>query len=228
MNHAAQLLHLRRRLGCAADPARALPASTRLRTAAPRRRSRRSTATTRATRCSAPLAIYHWTPDIPDFNDPQPAARLAAGGPGRPRTRTTRACATRCARSYGYWIREAGVDGFRVDTAFYVPPEYFLDFLHADDAKAPGIAARGRADRPQASSTCSAKASASTSRSRTTQARAHRRATCAMRRARACHAGHDQLPAVRQQRRRVRARRAHGASWAIASSGRCRCTPSRT
>ena len=43
-------------------------------------------------------------------------------------------------RSYGYWIREAGVDAFRVDTAFYVQPEYFLDFLYADDAKAPGIA----------------------------------------------------------------------------------------
>jgi hypothetical protein len=33
--------------------------------------------------------------------------------------------------SYGHWIREVGVDAFRVDTAFYVPPDYFDDFLHA-------------------------------------------------------------------------------------------------
>ena len=42
--------------------------------------------------------------------------------------------------SYGHWIREAGVDAFRIDTAFYVPPAFFDDFLHAPDAAAPGIA----------------------------------------------------------------------------------------
>ncbi|MCB1571921.1 MAG: hypothetical protein KDI72_13015, partial [Xanthomonadales bacterium] len=42
-------------------------------------------------------------------------------------------------QSYGYWIREAGVDAYRIDTAFYVPPEYFEDFLYADDRRAPGI-----------------------------------------------------------------------------------------
>src|SRR5690606_34204788 len=53
-------------------------------------------------------------------------------------------------KAYGDWIREAGVDGFRIDTAFYVPPAYFTDFLHADDPGAPGIArvaaATGRDD----------------------------------------------------------------------------------
>jgi glycosidase len=38
--------------------------------------------------------------------------------------------------SYGHWIREVGVDAFRVDTAFYVPPEFFDDFLYADPAGA--------------------------------------------------------------------------------------------
>jgi hypothetical protein len=32
-----------------------------------------------------------------------------------------------------------GVDGFRVDTALYVPPLFFDDFLHAKDPQAPGI-----------------------------------------------------------------------------------------
>jgi hypothetical protein len=46
--------------------------------------------------------------------------------------------------SYGYWIREVGVDAFRVDTAFYVPPDYFEDFLYDDDPAAPGIDAVAR------------------------------------------------------------------------------------
>lgn len=32
-----------------------------------------------------------------------------------------------------------GVDAFRVDTAFYVPPDYFADFMAATDAAAPGM-----------------------------------------------------------------------------------------
>ena len=35
--------------------------------------------------------------------------------------------------SFGYWIREVGVDAFRVDTAFYVPPDYFQDFMRSRD-----------------------------------------------------------------------------------------------
>ncbi|MBZ1501789.1 hypothetical protein, partial [Escherichia coli] len=42
-------------------------------------------------------------------------------------------------------IREVGVDAFRVDTAFYVPPSYFRDFLYADDAAAPGVLQVARA-----------------------------------------------------------------------------------
>lgn len=83
--------------------------------------------------------IYHWTPTITDYNDPRQMfdfqlADLDDLNTVNPRVREA------LRRSYGYWIREAGVDAFRVDTAFYVQPEYFLDFLHADDPKAPGIA----------------------------------------------------------------------------------------
>ncbi|MEO8160058.1 MAG: glucodextranase DOMON-like domain-containing protein, partial [Arenimonas sp.] len=42
-------------------------------------------------------------------------------------------------RSYGDWIRHAGVDAFRIDTAFYVPRAALDDFLHAPDADAPGV-----------------------------------------------------------------------------------------
>jgi hypothetical protein len=41
--------------------------------------------------------------------------------------------------SYGYWIKAVGVDAYRVDTAFYVPPEYFADFMRANDPRYPGM-----------------------------------------------------------------------------------------
>ncbi len=35
--------------------------------------------------------------------------------------------------SYKYWIQEVGVDGFRVDTAMYVPKSFFDEFFNAPD-----------------------------------------------------------------------------------------------
>ena len=83
-------------------------------------------------------AIYHWTPDIIDFTDA--AQRLAWQNAGLDDLNTESPEVRRALRaSYGHWIREVGVDAFRVDTALYVPPAYFDDFLHADDPQAPGI-----------------------------------------------------------------------------------------
>ncbi|MGH8077379.1 MAG: alpha-amylase family glycosyl hydrolase, partial [Lysobacter sp.] len=83
-------------------------------------------------------ATYHWTPDITDFNDPNQVMNFQLAGlddlnTEHPQVRES------LRESYGYWIREAGVDAFRVDTAFYVPPEFFTDFLYSDDADHPGI-----------------------------------------------------------------------------------------
>ncbi|MBL8307506.1 MAG: hypothetical protein JNM33_12485 [Rubrivivax sp.] len=83
--------------------------------------------------------IYHWTPDIGDYNDPLQEATFQMGGlddlaTDHPTVRQA------LRRSHGWWIRQAGVDAFRVDTAFYVSPEFFADFMHARDAAAPGIA----------------------------------------------------------------------------------------
>ena len=46
--------------------------------------------------------------------------------------------------SYGWWVRHAGVDALRVDTAFYVPEELFADFLDSTDPRAPGLRAVAR------------------------------------------------------------------------------------
>jgi glycosidase len=52
--------------------------------------------------------------------------------------------------SYGWWIKTVGIDGFRLDTAKYVPHDFWNNFFYAKDTKAPGIrsvaAATGRCD----------------------------------------------------------------------------------
>ena len=94
-------------------------------------------------------SIYHWTPQIRDFADRRQELdwQLADLDDLDTENPTVRAALR---DSYGHWIREVGVDAFRVDTAFYVPPDYFTDFLHADDPKQPGVlkvaAAAGKPD----------------------------------------------------------------------------------
>lgn len=34
--------------------------------------------------------------------------------------------------SYSFWIKEADVDGFRIDTAIYVEPEFWPEFLEGE------------------------------------------------------------------------------------------------
>ncbi|WP_166636882.1 alpha-amylase family glycosyl hydrolase [Cognatilysobacter terrigena] len=90
-------------------------------------------------------SIYHWTPDIVDYGDPvqEKTWQLA----GLDDLNTDNATVRRALRaSYAKWIRDVGVDAFRVDTAFYVPPEYFEDFLYAEDSKAPGILRAAKAN----------------------------------------------------------------------------------
>ena len=82
--------------------------------------------------------IYHWTPDIADFADRTQELEFQLAGlddlnTAHPEVRRA------LRRSYGHWIGQVGVDAFRVDTAFHVPAEFFDDFLHADDADAPGV-----------------------------------------------------------------------------------------
>ncbi|MFY2762757.1 alpha-amylase family glycosyl hydrolase [Arenimonas sp. MALMAid1274] len=88
--------------------------------------------------------IYHWTPRIADFTQRRQELDYALADlddldTENPRVRQA------LRDSYGHWIREVGVDAFRVDTAFHVPAGFFRDFLHSGDATAPGILAVARA-----------------------------------------------------------------------------------
>ena len=89
-------------------------------------------------------AIDHWTRDITDFGDPKQL--LTGQMSGLDDLNTDNPVVRRALRqSYGHWINAVGVDAFRVDTAFYVPPGLFGDFLHSADPTAPGIARVARA-----------------------------------------------------------------------------------
>ncbi|WP_244244198.1 alpha-amylase family glycosyl hydrolase [Marilutibacter alkalisoli] len=94
-------------------------------------------------------AIYHFTPPIADYSNRRQELDYALADLDD--LNTENPVVRRALRkAYGDWIREAGVDAFRIDTAFHVPAEFFNDFLHADDPEAPGMtrvaAETGRAD----------------------------------------------------------------------------------
>ena len=83
--------------------------------------------------------IYHWTPDIRDVTVRDEELNFQTSGLDDLNTENPRV--RRALRdSFGYWVREVGVDAFRIDTAYHVPPEFFEDFLYATDPQAPGVA----------------------------------------------------------------------------------------
>lgn len=83
--------------------------------------------------------IYHWTPEIRDVTVRDEELGFQTSGLDDLNTENPRV--RRALRdSFGYWVREVGVDAFRIDTAYHVPPEFFEDFLYATDPRAPGVA----------------------------------------------------------------------------------------
>lgn len=82
--------------------------------------------------------VYHWTPRVGDYNDPVQV--LDHQMTGLDDLNSESPLVRKALRSsHGFWIREVGVDAFRIDTAFYVPPDALADFLYSDDKQAPGI-----------------------------------------------------------------------------------------
>ena len=82
--------------------------------------------------------IYHWTPDVSDYKDTNQELNFQMSGLDDLNTENP-AVRRALRQSYGFWVREVGVDAFRVDTAFYVPADYFADFMNSRDARAPGM-----------------------------------------------------------------------------------------
>jgi glycosidase len=83
-------------------------------------------------------AIYHWTPAISDYNNACQEASYQISDLDD--LNTENPVVRKALRdSYGYWIKEVGVDAFRVDTAKFVPHDFWNDFFHSTDAEAPGM-----------------------------------------------------------------------------------------
>ncbi len=82
--------------------------------------------------------IYHWTPDITSYKDKNQLLHYQMSGLDDLNTKNPAVRAV-LKDSLGGWIRKAGVDGFRIDTALYVEHNFWNDFLHSDSPKHPGI-----------------------------------------------------------------------------------------
>ena len=87
--------------------------------------------------------IYHWTPNVSDFTNPKEERDFQMSGLDDLNTEN-RLVRKSLRQSYGYWIKEVGVDAFRVDTAFYVPASYFADFMYSRDSIHPGMVEAAR------------------------------------------------------------------------------------
>ncbi len=87
--------------------------------------------------------IYHWTPNVSDYADPKQERDFQMAGLDDLNTENPLVRQT-LRKSHGHWIKEVGVDAFRVDTAFYVPADYFADFMYSRDPDNPGMAGVAR------------------------------------------------------------------------------------
>jgi glycosidase len=89
-------------------------------------------------------AIYHWTPTITDYNDPNQELNYQISDLDD--LNSENQVVRKALRdSYGYWIKEAGVDAFRVDTVKFVPHDFWNDFFYSTDPAAPGMMAVAKA-----------------------------------------------------------------------------------
>jgi len=84
--------------------------------------------------------IYHWTPKVRDYQDAAQTLDWQMAGLDDLASESP-AVRRALRRSYGDWIVRAGVDGFRIDTALYVPNDALDDFLYSRDRDAPGVLA---------------------------------------------------------------------------------------
>ncbi len=85
------------------------------------------------------LGVYHWTPDVADYTQRQQELNFQMAGLDDLNTESP--LVRRALRqSHGFWITHAGVDAFRLDTAFYVPQEAMQDFMFAKAGPHPGVA----------------------------------------------------------------------------------------
>ena len=90
-------------------------------------------------------AVYNFTPNIADFKSREQTLTWSMGDLDDINLKSPLAV-KRFKEVYKFWIDEVGVDGFRVDTVYYTPEEFYERFLHDDDGIKPHAAKRGKKD----------------------------------------------------------------------------------
>jgi glycosidase len=83
-------------------------------------------------------AVYNFTPNISDFKDRKQTLTYTMGDLDDINLHSPIA-ANRLKEIYRYWIDEVGVDGFRVDTVYYTPEDFYENFLFDKDPNNLGV-----------------------------------------------------------------------------------------
>jgi glycosidase len=86
--------------------------------------------------------VYNFTPNIADFRDRTQTLTRALGDLDDINLHSPLAI-RRMKEIYRYWIAEADVDAFRVDTVYYTPEDFYEKFLF-DEGDSPGVKAFAR------------------------------------------------------------------------------------
>ncbi|MGJ8679306.1 alpha-amylase family glycosyl hydrolase [Paraglaciecola sp.] len=89
--------------------------------------------------------IFNWTPDIADFSDPRQETTFQTAGLDDLNTQNP-VVRDALKESFGFWIKQAGVDAVRIDTAKYVEKKFYEDFLHGPNGLNQIAKSTGRKD----------------------------------------------------------------------------------
>lgn len=83
-------------------------------------------------------AFYHYYPAISNFNDSSQTYNYQTSGLDD--INTDNPVVANLLRGYfRYWIDKVDIDGYRIDTVAYVPPDFFEDFINSNEVGNKGI-----------------------------------------------------------------------------------------
>lgn len=88
--------------------------------------------------------IYNWTPAVKDYQDTNQVLTYQMSGLDDLNTTNPRVIKA-LKDSFRFWIDQAGVDAYRIDTAIYVDHAFWRDFHHSTNPDSSGIITHARA-----------------------------------------------------------------------------------
>lgn len=83
-------------------------------------------------------SFYHYNTPINDFNNPNIQFDHSSSNLDDIVTESE-VCRNLLRGYFRYWIDKCGIDGYRIDTALYVEPDFFADFINSTDSGNMGV-----------------------------------------------------------------------------------------